>query len=262
MFLTSSWKTKGMSVFKLVFNPSKTTVISTWHWVDLTSQTVRVIINTVIVDGAFGPWQPWSECSEPCGIGIQTQLRLCDSPPPQNGGSECDWTLAAQMQFCNGNMCIPGEWTTDCMDERYFVLRIIDIAWLTFSVVDFCCSHMQLTAGGVHGRTGEVAVTAAVTGNSWECASVSIQSQQMGAWTVWEWTPRQRAVFSRNALISHVCQWITILKSESQRIHLYLCNFYVKFGQTLRTPVLSHHSHLAKFLLHYAISSNFNVKIS
>lgn len=46
MFLTSSWKTKGMSVFKLVFNPSKTTVISTWHWVDLTSQTVRVIINS------------------------------------------------------------------------------------------------------------------------------------------------------------------------------------------------------------------------
>ena len=35
-------------------------------------------------------------------------MRLCDSPLP-SGGLECDWTVAAEEQFCTGDQCTPGE---------------------------------------------------------------------------------------------------------------------------------------------------------
>lgn len=49
-----------------------------------------------VVDGAWGPWSSWFECSQ---VGHNTlgdeclcQKRSCDSPAPQNGGKNCDGT--------------------------------------------------------------------------------------------------------------------------------------------------------------------------
>lgn len=41
------------------------------------------------INGAWGPWTAWTMCRGKCGMGVHTRERLCDSPPPQNGGAPC-----------------------------------------------------------------------------------------------------------------------------------------------------------------------------
>ncbi|XP_071450094.1 A disintegrin and metalloproteinase with thrombospondin motifs 7-like [Hetaerina americana] len=41
------------------------------------------------VDGGWGEWQPWSECSRTCGTGVSSMERICNNPRPQHGGRYC-----------------------------------------------------------------------------------------------------------------------------------------------------------------------------
>uniref|UniRef100_A0A671PN95 Uncharacterized protein n=1 Tax=Sinocyclocheilus anshuiensis TaxID=1608454 RepID=A0A671PN95_9TELE len=41
------------------------------------------------VDGSWGQWAPWLECSARCGGGVKIRTRECDNPAPQSGGREC-----------------------------------------------------------------------------------------------------------------------------------------------------------------------------
>ncbi|KAG5850585.1 hypothetical protein ANANG_G00084020 [Anguilla anguilla] len=58
------------------------------------------------VDGNWGPWQPWTECSASCGGGERTRVRLCNSPPPTNEGRTCPGD-SSQLSRCNVHAC-PG----------------------------------------------------------------------------------------------------------------------------------------------------------
>ncbi|KAI1891477.1 hypothetical protein AGOR_G00144220 [Albula goreensis] len=58
------------------------------------------------VDGNWGPWQPWGECSASCGGGERTRVRLCNSPPPTNEGRTCPGD-STQLSRCNVQAC-PG----------------------------------------------------------------------------------------------------------------------------------------------------------
>ncbi|XP_054709975.1 A disintegrin and metalloproteinase with thrombospondin motifs 18-like [Uloborus diversus] len=42
-----------------------------------------------VVDGGWGLFSEWSNCSRPCGGGLMIRERFCDSPVPQNGGNYC-----------------------------------------------------------------------------------------------------------------------------------------------------------------------------
>ncbi|NWQ77372.1 HMCN1 protein, partial [Columbina picui] len=62
------------------------------------------------VAGEWSPWLPWGPCSETCGKGTQTRLRLCNNPPPAHGGPHCPGA-DAQMQVCNKRRCpVDGKW--------------------------------------------------------------------------------------------------------------------------------------------------------
>ncbi|XP_028259472.1 hemicentin-1 [Parambassis ranga] len=58
------------------------------------------------VDGNWGSWQPWGECSASCGGGERTRVRLCNSPSPSNGGRPCPGD-STQLSRCNTQAC-PG----------------------------------------------------------------------------------------------------------------------------------------------------------
>ncbi|XP_038115845.1 A disintegrin and metalloproteinase with thrombospondin motifs 9 isoform X2 [Culex quinquefasciatus] len=55
-------------------------------------------------DGGWGQWSPFSECSRSCGTGVQISTRVCDSPPPANGGKYC---IGMRMQYrsCSTHEC-------------------------------------------------------------------------------------------------------------------------------------------------------------
>ncbi|XP_012557208.2 uncharacterized protein LOC100201718 isoform X1 [Hydra vulgaris] len=42
------------------------------------------------IDGGYSQWSGWSECSQTCGEGLQTNMRYCNQPIPMNGGRSCD----------------------------------------------------------------------------------------------------------------------------------------------------------------------------
>lgn len=41
------------------------------------------------IDGQWGEWAEWTTCTRTCGGGVSTSQRLCDNPPPSNGGKYC-----------------------------------------------------------------------------------------------------------------------------------------------------------------------------
>ncbi|XP_023217439.1 A disintegrin and metalloproteinase with thrombospondin motifs 7-like [Centruroides sculpturatus] len=41
------------------------------------------------INGEWGSWSPWSECSRSCGAGVMHSERHCDNPMPGNGGQYC-----------------------------------------------------------------------------------------------------------------------------------------------------------------------------
>lgn len=40
-------------------------------------------------DGKWGPWSGWAECTASCGHGKQNRFRMCNNPPPSEGGGFC-----------------------------------------------------------------------------------------------------------------------------------------------------------------------------
>ena len=64
------------------------------------------IMFIIDVDGKYSPWSDYSNCSNPCGIGIRNRTRKCDSPAPKNYGKKC-LGVDTEIQSCNGSMC-PG----------------------------------------------------------------------------------------------------------------------------------------------------------
>jgi len=46
--------------------------------------------NPCPIDGGWGKWLTWSECSKTCDSGEVSRSRECDNPAPQHGGEDCD----------------------------------------------------------------------------------------------------------------------------------------------------------------------------
>ncbi|KAK2908097.1 hemicentin-1 isoform X2 [Channa argus] len=64
------------------------------------------------VAGKWGSWLPWSPCSETCGKGTQSRVRLCNDPPPAFDGPQCEGT-DTQTQVCKDRSCpVDGKWSS------------------------------------------------------------------------------------------------------------------------------------------------------
>ncbi|XP_046577475.1 sushi, von Willebrand factor type A, EGF and pentraxin domain-containing protein 1-like [Haliotis rubra] len=58
-----------------------------------------------IVNGGWGVWSLWSNCSATCGqTGVMSRSRHCDSPAPQHGGRDCQGE-ATETESCNRELC-------------------------------------------------------------------------------------------------------------------------------------------------------------
>ncbi|XP_076288590.1 A disintegrin and metalloproteinase with thrombospondin motifs 9 isoform X2 [Lasioglossum baleicum] len=59
------------------------------------------------VDGQWGEWGGYGECSRTCGGGVQKKYRECNNPPPQNYGNYC---VGARVKYrsCNLEDCPAG----------------------------------------------------------------------------------------------------------------------------------------------------------
>ncbi|XP_071373120.1 hemicentin-1, partial [Centroberyx affinis] len=64
------------------------------------------------VSGNWGSWLPWSPCSETCGKGMQSRIRLCNNPPPAFDGPQCEGP-DTQTQVCKERLCpVDGKWSS------------------------------------------------------------------------------------------------------------------------------------------------------
>ncbi|ESO90016.1 hypothetical protein LOTGIDRAFT_147847 [Lottia gigantea] len=57
------------------------------------------------MDGTWGEWSDFSDCSTTCGGGTQNRTRLCDNPEPSNGGATCS-PPGSETRSCNLISCI------------------------------------------------------------------------------------------------------------------------------------------------------------
>ncbi|XP_078001161.1 thrombospondin-2-like [Glandiceps talaboti] len=63
----------------------------------------------VKIDGGWSLWSPWT-CTVTCGEGLETRVRVCNSPLPQSGGSECEGP-SRENRPCSRDPCpIDGGW--------------------------------------------------------------------------------------------------------------------------------------------------------
>ena len=58
------------------------------------------------VDGGWGDWLAWEECSKTCGLGERVRMRKCNNPAPFNGGRPCQGEAVQRLE-CNLSPC-PG----------------------------------------------------------------------------------------------------------------------------------------------------------
>ena len=61
-----------------------------------------------IVDGNWGDWLAFTECSATCGnTATKTRTRECDNPEPRDGGRDCEGddteTTNCDLPDCPGN---------------------------------------------------------------------------------------------------------------------------------------------------------------
>ncbi|XP_069842937.1 hemicentin-2 [Dendropsophus ebraccatus] len=65
----------------------------------------------VYVNGGFSEWQEWGPCTRTCGQGVQERVRMCNNPPPANGGRPC-MGRDVDVRACTLPLCpVDGGWT-------------------------------------------------------------------------------------------------------------------------------------------------------
>ena len=85
-----------------------------WFHKLLMHAVTDTVVYFLLVNGGWGEWGRWSECSVTCGPGMRSRERKCDSPKPEYGGAPCNKTEKIEEEKCNKQNC-PGSQTFLCI---------------------------------------------------------------------------------------------------------------------------------------------------
>ncbi|GAB1610637.1 A disintegrin and metalloproteinase with thrombospondin motifs 3-like [Argonauta hians] len=61
--------------------------------------------NLIPIDGGWGTWGKWSECSVSCGFGARFRRRKCNNPSPAFGGKDCEGPTE-DFKICKMVVCV------------------------------------------------------------------------------------------------------------------------------------------------------------
>ena len=64
------------------------------------------------IDGHWGAWSLWSDCSKTCNNGTRSRNRTCSNPPPQHHGKKCPGNSSEDSHCGFGPCPVHGHWTT------------------------------------------------------------------------------------------------------------------------------------------------------
>ena len=63
----------------------------------------------ILVNGNWGTWSEYGDCSKTCNSGEKTRARQCDNPPAAHGGLDCTGS-SSEKTTCKADAC-PGNKT-------------------------------------------------------------------------------------------------------------------------------------------------------
>ena len=140
--------------------------------------------HTCPIDGNWGEFGDWSDCSAACGGGSKRRTRSCSNPAPANGGSNCIGD-SEETKECNDQPCelyplkvFCDDYTTIYIDgiEKYNDTNYQTLAELSVP------SPSRVVAVKCHNKGGDWGIVAEmrdaegngimVTDNSWRCAGL------------------------------------------------------------------------------------------
>ncbi|XP_030832858.1 A disintegrin and metalloproteinase with thrombospondin motifs 7-like [Strongylocentrotus purpuratus] len=55
----------------------------------ISGECIDIDEHPVVIDGGWGPWSEYSECSLTCGRAVKSKERHCNNPSPSHGGRYC-----------------------------------------------------------------------------------------------------------------------------------------------------------------------------
>ena len=133
-------------MFKFVQTSGHCSVVAdddTIDWnVEATELTEVYVKTEIIVDGGWGQWSPWSQCSHSCGEGRETRSRDCDDPRPQYGGFLC---FGSKTELRTLGLLITGGFKTEVRQNvEIFNLKSNIQCQLSFNLPDERYHHTQV----------------------------------------------------------------------------------------------------------------------
>lgn len=98
------------------------------------------------INGNYGPWSAWTQCSKSCGGGVRSRVRNCTNPAPAFGGMDCSALGEPQeSEPCKTRQICPGQFLSS---KRSIVL--LPILLLRLTGIDVSYFGQLRTSCSVH----------------------------------------------------------------------------------------------------------------
>ena len=78
--------------------------------------------STAPIDGHWGRWSSWAECSAKCGQGQKHRQRKCNDPVPSHGGQGCSG-VASESKACEVMPCGLSKYSISLCNEILLTFR-------------------------------------------------------------------------------------------------------------------------------------------